>query len=135
MFEIHMESCTSCRSFSDGQRATWDALDAWNPGPVSLEFDRKLYARIEQHENSGWWMKLWHRSIWQPGFSGPVVPIAMACITGVIGVMLYLPVNRPAIEPQTPQIRMEGSDLEQLETTLEDIEMFKQLAPASSASS
>jgi len=38
------------------------------------------------------------------------------------------------VDPSSPQIKMESSDLEQIEMTLEDMEMFKQLAPASAKS-
>lgn len=67
IFRSHMESCGDCRAFSIAQQSAWDALDAWEPMPIPADFDRKLYARIDQYEKSGWWIKLWHRSIWQSG--------------------------------------------------------------------
>ena len=134
MFQSHMESCVDCRAFSIAQRAAWDALDAWEPMPIPADFDRKLYARIDQYEKSGWWTKLWHRSIWQSGSFGPAMPIATACLTLAVGVMLYLPMNKQAVDLTSPQTKIESSDLEQIETTLEDIEMFKQLTPISARS-
>ena len=135
MFESHMESCEDCRTFSIAQRSAWEALDVWEPIPIPADFDRKLYARIDQFEQSGWWTKLWHRSMWQSGSFGPAMPIATACLTLALGVMLYLPVNhKPVLDLTSPQTRIESSDLEQIETTLEDIEMFKQLTPASARS-
>jgi hypothetical protein len=128
-FENHMESCADCRAFSDAQKAVWEGLDDWQPMSISQDFDKKLYARIEQHENSGWWNRLWHRSMWQPGSFGPALPVATACVTLALGVLLYLPWNKPPADPQAPQSKMESSDLDQLETTLEDIEMFRQLTP------
>src|SRR4051794_13142219 len=108
-FENHMQSCADCRSFSEAQASAWAALDTWEPIQVSENFDAKLYARIEQHENSGWWNKLWHRTVGQPGFSGPAMPIATACVTMIIGVMLYMPFSKPSVEPQTPQIKIEST--------------------------
>ena len=64
------------------------------------------------------------------------MPIATACLTLAVGVLLWLPVNnnKPAVDLTSPQTKMESSDLEQIETTLEDIEMFRQLTPASARS-
>ena len=135
IFQSHMESCEDCRAFSIAQRSAWEALDAWVPMPIPADFDRKLYARIDQYEKSGWWIKLWHRSIWQSGSFGPAMPIATACLTLAVGVMLWLPVNnKPALDLTSPQTKMESSDLEQIETTLEDLEMFRQLTPTSARS-
>lgn len=137
IFQSHMESCEDCRAFSTAQRSAWDALDAWDPMPIPADFDRKLYARIDQYEKSGWWIKLWHRSIWQSGSFGPAMPIATACLTLAVGVMLWLPVNnngKQSVVLPSPQTKIESSDLEQIETTLEDIEMFRQLTPASARS-
>lgn len=135
MFQSHVESCADCRAFSKAQRAAWDALDSWEPMPITADFDRKLYARIDEYEKSGWWTKLWHRSTWQSGSFGSAMPIATACVTLAVGVMLYLPLNnKPAMDLSAPQTKIESSDLDQIETTLEDIEMFKQLTPAAARS-
>jgi hypothetical protein len=134
-FDNHMESCGDCRAFCDAQKSVWEALDRWQPTPISQDFDNKLYARIEQHENSSWWTRLRHRSVWQPGSLSPAMPIATACVALVLGVMLYLPGNKPSADHQAPQTKMENSDLDQLETTLEDIEMFRQLTPLSRSNS
>ena len=135
-FESHMVECADCKSFCGAQKTTWDALDVWQPAAVSADFDRKLYARIEEHEQSGWWTRLWKRTLWQPSFSGAAVPVATACAVAVVGVMLYLPINRLAGDHSSaPVLKIEKADIEQLETTLDDIEMFKQLAQDSPAKS
>jgi len=46
--ERHMEICPACREFAAGQRALWEALDSWEAAPVSRDFDRRVYQRIEQ---------------------------------------------------------------------------------------
>jgi len=133
-FQNHMESCADCRAFSLAQQSTWDALDAWEPMPIPADFNRKLYARIDEYEKTGWWAKLWHRSIWTSGSFGPAMPIATACLTLVVVAMLYLPLNKQSVDMTSPQMKIEGTDLEQIETTLDDIEMFKQLTPTSARS-
>ncbi len=134
-FEHHMAACVDCRMFAASQQAVWSALDAWEPAPVSADFDRKLYARIEEHENSSWWKKLAAWSFASPlPWSSSVAPIATACVTIAAAVMFYLPPERPdAHEARQNQPKVESTDdVYQVERTLDDIEMFKQLAPPAS---
>jgi hypothetical protein len=129
IFERHIEVCAECRAFAEAQRSVWDALDSWDPMPVTADFDKKLFSRIEQYENSSWWIRLWHRRFFQPFSFGPAMPIATACVTLCIAIALYLPGSAPKVDLQTPQTKIESSDIDQLERTLDDIEMLKQLAP------
>lgn len=135
VFERHMEICGECRALAEAQRSVWDALDSWDAMPVPADFDKKLYARIEQHENSSWWIRLWHRSLPQPFSFGPAMPIATACVTLCIAIAMYLPGSAPKVTLQPPQTRIESSDIDQLERTLDDIEMLKQLGPPPAARS
>ncbi|MEO8131251.1 MAG: zf-HC2 domain-containing protein [Bryobacteraceae bacterium] len=131
LLENHLESCRDCRAFSRAQQSTWDALDLWEPMPVPVDFDRKLYAQIDKYEESGWWTRFWHRSIWPTGGFGPIIPFAAAGVATIaVAAILYF----APLVPSTPQVKIESSDLEQIEMTLDDIEMFKQLAPASAKS-
>src|ERR1035438_3982547 len=54
--ERHTEVCPACREFASGQRAVWEALDAWESAPVSPDFDRRLYGRIEREVS--WWDRI-----------------------------------------------------------------------------
>ena len=51
--EEHIATCGACREFARGQRAVWEALDSWEAAPVSTDFDRRLYQRIEAQVS--WW--------------------------------------------------------------------------------
>jgi anti-sigma factor RsiW len=128
-FERHMETCADCRMVANAQRSVWNDLDSLEAMPISADFDRKLYARIEQYENSSWWRKLWHRGALQPFSFGPAVPIATVGVTVFAAVMLYLPYGGPKVDTQAPS-KIESSEIDQLERTLEDMEMLKQVAPA-----
>ena len=44
----HVDICPACRGFAAGQRTLWEALDTWEAAPVSRDFDRRLYQRIEK---------------------------------------------------------------------------------------
>ncbi len=111
--ERHIENCDACASFASAQRLVWSALDTWEAIPPSEDFDRKLYQRIEQHEQSGWWK----RFRWKPA-----MPFAAAGVTAVAAMFLYAPVTLHETS------RVETIEPEQVERTLEDLEMLKQLS-------
>ena len=48
ILDDHIRICPGCREFVEGQRALWKALDAWEATPVSADFDRRLYQRIQK---------------------------------------------------------------------------------------
>src|ERR1700761_4795443 len=54
-FEEHLNTCDACRDFVIGHKNVWEALDLFEPAPVSSSFDRVLYARIAQ---TSWWDRL-----------------------------------------------------------------------------
>ncbi len=47
VLEEHMARCAACRDYYAAQLAVWAALDHWEAPPVSADFDRRLYRRIE----------------------------------------------------------------------------------------
>jgi len=56
ILEKHIALCPACREFAAQQSAVWEALDSWEAAPVSADFDRKLYTRIER--DAPWWQSL-----------------------------------------------------------------------------
>src|ERR1039458_1630461 len=44
--EAHMESCARCREFAQSQKMVWQALEAWEAEPVSMDFKRRLFERM-----------------------------------------------------------------------------------------
>ena len=49
----HVEACAECSAFLAGQRAVWDALDEWEAPPVSMDFNRRLWQRIDRRNCPG----------------------------------------------------------------------------------
>jgi anti-sigma factor RsiW len=129
--ERHIEACSACREFSGAQQTVWQALEDWEPAEVSLDFDRRLYARIEQDASSwtGWWTRL-VRPL-NPLFRHAMPIAAAAGVVIVAGLMI----NRPSAIPASPAQRsaqVEALQPEQVENALADIEMlreFNQLVP------
>src|SRR3954466_221456 len=83
ILERHIAICPACHQFADGQRALWNALDAWETTPVAADFDRRMYSRIA-HEVS-WW----HRLVrpFRPLSVRQGLPVAAACLVVIAGVL------------------------------------------------
>ena len=123
--ELHMRSCEACTKFAAAQQQVWSALDTWKDIPASDEFDRSLYGRIDQHEQSSWWKRLWTSGTASFGWK-PAMPVAAACLTAAI-VLLYTPAA-PPVAPLYENSKTETIEPEQVERNLEDLEMLKQLS-------
>lgn len=125
--ERHMDACSACAAFRDSQSAVWNALDAWEAPPVSADFNRKLYARIAA-ENAMPWYRRW-LDIVRPVFAQPALPLTIAALVVAAGFQL----DHPAQVGQAPRdrvaattIRVSVTEAEQVEKTLEDLEMLRQ---------
>jgi anti-sigma factor RsiW len=120
ILERHMEICPACREFSSGQRAVWEALDAWEAAPVTLDFDRRLYRRIDREVS--WWNLLVRP--FRPVLLRQGLPIAAAaCLVVVAGVLLERPAGSPsAAQPQSAQV--EALQPDQVEPALDAMHML-----------
>lgn len=118
--EAHLEACAVCREFVAEQRSVWQALDGWEAAPVTADFDRRLYGRIEQ-EGNAWdsllrplrWLTLRH-----------AVPVAAAaCLLVVAGWMVE---QRPArvVAPPPTTARAAAFQADQVEHALDDMNML-----------
>jgi anti-sigma factor RsiW len=129
--ERHIEACPACSEFAGAQQGVWHALEDWEPAEISLDFDRRLYARIE-HDGSSW-------TRWWTGLIQPLNPlfrhsVPIAAAAGVV-IMAGLLMNRSADVPVAPaqkSAQVEALQPEQVENALADMEMlreFNQLVP------
>jgi len=121
VLEAHMELCPACREFRDSQRALWEALDQWEARPISPDFNRRLYRKIEEQERLGWWARIFGSA--RPMLLRPALPwAATACLVLVAGFIIDNPARIVAPGAESPQVR----EVEQVERTLEDLEMLRQ---------
>ncbi len=115
----HLAVCGSCRDAVAGQKAVWAALEAWEPEPVAVDFDRRLYRRIDEEQSRPWWKRLLEfpgAISWKPAMS-----LAAACLV-LAGVALFRLPSGADLPAQTDKI-----DVEQVEKTLDDMDMLRQL--------
>jgi anti-sigma factor RsiW len=120
----HVEQCQECRETLAGQRLVWEALDAWEAAPVSMDFNRRLYRRIESEQAAGWWSHLFRPAM--PWSMRPALPVAAACMA----LMAMFLLRAPSDVQGQQQMSTEAIDLEQVEKTLDDLEMLRQLGVA-----
>lgn len=120
--ERHIESCADCQSFANGQRLVWETLDAWDAAPLSMDFDRRLYGKIEERGMARWWATALERF---RGSFKPAAALAAVCLTVVALTLMDQPRGSVVLSSATQAA--ESIEIEQVETTLEDMEMLRQL--------
>ncbi|MDP9168995.1 MAG: hypothetical protein M3N54_00135 [Acidobacteriota bacterium] len=133
LLEGHMHDCPGCAAFRTEQTALWDALDVWEPEPVALNFNRRLWQKIEAAAAAPWHRRLADAvrfGAWKPAF-----PLAAAATLIFAGFMFDHQADRAI--PAAPASGVSVSDAEQVEKTLDDIQLLRQFdaAPASSGTS
>lgn len=122
----HIDACADCREFSQRQSQVWSDLDAWEAGPVSASFDSRLYARIaEVEQRPSWKQRLAGRASWRP-----VMVAGLATAAVVIALVVPSPHRDSVAPPLTPveNSRADSIEPEQVEKTLEDLDMLNQLS-------
>jgi anti-sigma-K factor RskA len=126
--EKHARECVECRALIAAQMNVWRALGELAVPEVSPDFDTRLYARIAQEEAASSW-RGWLQSLrawsWKPVLAG----VAAAAVLAV-GLSLYMPMlvihvsHVPKSQDSSQQIRPDSVDVEQVEVTLEDLDML-----------
>jgi anti-sigma factor RsiW len=123
LFKEHMANCAECAAFIATQAMLWDTLDAWEPGPVSLDFNRRLWQRIDAAETAPWYKQLADSlrfAAWKP-----VIPLTAAALLIAAG-FLYDHPGRNATDPAANSAAVRTTDVEQVEQTLDDIQLLHQ---------
>ncbi|MBN9663012.1 MAG: hypothetical protein J0H49_32740 [Acidobacteria bacterium] len=114
LLEEHLANCLHCMEFCEKQNAVWKGLDAWDAGPVDTGFDARLMARIEARPTWRTTLRRWLGELsWKP-----VLPAAAVLAA-------YFVVVTPQPPPQ--QQLVAGADVQEVEQTLQDLEMLQQL--------
>jgi len=131
LLEGHMETCADCAEFRAGQELVWKALDSWEAAPVTADFNRRLYQRIEAEAAEPWYKRLFTSpmAMWKP-----IVPLAAACLLVVAGFVLDHPTSSTAPMTQ-PAFRVSVSEADQVETALDDLQLLRQVDSSATSGS
>ncbi len=111
----HVEGCPGCARFATAQTAVWKALDEWEPAPVSMDFNRRLWQRIEAAATVPWYKNF--GEIWKPA-----IPLTAAILVIAVGFLLDHPGAR---QTRVPGVTVQEAN--QVEHTLDDIQLLDQL--------
>jgi anti-sigma factor RsiW len=125
--ERHLADCAACRPVAAGQTAVWKALEAWEAPPVSPDFDRRLYRRIDEGVRLSWWDSLTRLFRTMP--LRHALPLtAAAGLLLMAGLLLY---RSGPVAPVVSQ--REAVRANQVENALDDLDLLRQLGTAESA--
>jgi len=127
--EQHKLVCAECSAFLAGQIDLWQTLDAWDPEPVTPDFNRRLWQRVDAEAAAPWYRKL--ADALSMGVWKPALPLTAAVLLVTAGFML----DHPSARPVTPAIETASGvsviDADQVEQTLDDIQLLRQLDASS----
>jgi anti-sigma factor RsiW len=125
--ERHLSVCPACRSLAAEQAALWNTLDIWEAPPVSPEFDRRLYRRIRDEVRLSWWERL--SRPFRPMPLRQALPlVATACLLLIASFLVQQPDKLDPVQPSGEVVRAD-----QVERTLDDLELLRQFGTANQA--
>jgi anti-sigma factor RsiW len=133
-FERHIAACAECTAFVAGQSEVWKTLDVWEPQPVGMDFNRQLSRRIDAAAAAPWYTKL--ADSLRMGAWKQAVPLAAAVVLVTTAFMM----DHQTVVKVTPNTvggsygasltNVSATEAEQLEQTLDDIQLMRQLDAA-----
>jgi anti-sigma factor RsiW len=125
LLDEHIQACPACRAFVAAQDAVWSALDAWEAAPVSADFDRRLYERIEKEVS--WWDLLIRP--FRPLMMRQGLPIAAAAVVLLVaGFLMQRPggISLSSV-PESAEVETAAPVAqEQAEHALQEMEMMRE---------
>jgi len=120
----HAAGCSACREWMAGMGGVHRALDAWEAPPVSADFDRRLFARVEKEVS--WWDVVLRP--FRPATGSRALPIAAAA--GLL-IAAGLWIGRPGAGPvlSVPaSAQMEPLPPDQAQHALEEMDLMQQFS-------
>jgi len=122
--ERHLAGCPACRLLAADQAAVWKALDAWETPRIALDFDQRLFRRIREEVRFSWWERI-SRPFRPMPFRQALPLTVSACLLLMAGLVLQHPGRIGPVEPRHETVR-----LDQVERTLDDLELLRQVGMA-----
>ena len=127
--EQHLAVCPSCRELQARQLAVGEALSAWEAAPVSADFDRRLYRRIEAEAHASWWSRLLRplEPMFGPGLFSRGLPVgATLCLLLMASVLLQQS-DRIVVPDRdlASDVRLEAVQPDDVQRALDDMDMLR----------
>jgi anti-sigma factor RsiW len=122
--ERHMETCDACAAFGVQQSALWSALDEWEPEPVSMDFNRRMWQKIDLVKAEPWYRRL--ADALRLGVWKPVIPLAGAVVLVATAFVMDHRGTVPVAPSVTNPAAVSITEVDQVEKTLDDVQLLKQ---------
>lgn len=126
---LHVNSCPECQSTCAAQAAIWDALEVWETPPVSIDFDRRLYQRIQETDSRSFANRV--RDLFASCFARPALPLALVSGLFIAGFLVDVRVQSvppaPAIPVGNSLHSAPSIDANQVKIALEDLQLLHEL--------
>lgn len=123
VLEEHLARCPACREYAAAQFAIWEALEGWEAPPVSADFDRRLYQRIER--NVSWWEPVLRPLRTLLG-SRTAPMAAAAALLIAAGLWIERPGAMPAVRRQSAHVEALSPD--QAASALQEMQMMQEFS-------
>jgi len=123
--KAHRACCPDCDSFLSAQALVWEALDLWEPPGAPDSFNREVWRRIVESESAPWYRRL--AETLRSGAWKPVVPLAAAVALVAVGFVFDHRTSVPSQPVAGSGWGVSASEADQLESTLEDIQLLRLL--------
>jgi anti-sigma factor RsiW len=121
----HLAVCPECREMAEAQSLVWQALDEWDAPPLSADFNRRLYQRIQKEAPGSWWSRLWTALL--PVNLRQAVPLAAgAALLLTVGLVLQPP-HTSSSAPSSGEAMVRA---DQVENVLDDLDLLRQSVTA-----
>ena len=124
----HANECDDCAAALLEYSSVSDALDFWDAPPVSPQFNRRLWDRIEAAADAPFYVRVvdWFR------FHSlkPAIPVAAAALIIAVGFLFDHP---SGIKNPPANNRVSATEADQAERALDDLQLLRQLDAAVAA--
>jgi anti-sigma-K factor RskA len=124
-FEQHLAECADCARMVVAQKAVFESLDSWEPAEVAAGFDQRLFAKIAKENTEPFWHR-WFNAFWKPALVTVAAGAALVFVT-----MVRIPSSSVPVRETPKQVRADSVDLDQMENTLEDLDLLTPSAETS----
>jgi anti-sigma factor RsiW len=129
--EEHLADCEKCRDAVQAHSAVWNALDAWEPEQMSLDFNRRLWQRIEDTPAQPWYARL---ASWKPMLPSAVTALVLVAAAFVTQSAFERPFgvleHEVSIQGAAAESDVSVTEVDQAVTTLDDLQLLQQLDSA-----
>lgn len=121
LLEQHMMECSKCAEFRSGQHRVWQAMDGYMAPPLSADFNRGVWRKIDAAAAEPWYRNLGR--VLSEGVWKPVFPLAAAVLLVAVG---FVSDHRDS-KTSAAVVPVTVAEAQQVQNTLEDLQLLQNL--------